>query len=134
MNSTPTSTGRRRLWLGLAIAVGGIAAYVAQVSMAHLKMPWYLPITGTLAFLLVAWAMWQRRGIGRGIAVVLMLLLAGAEWGFITMVGTPAYAGPVASGKPFPAFAALKADGSPFGQRDLEGDLDSIMVFFRGRW
>jgi peroxiredoxin len=40
----------------------------------------------------------------------------------------------VAAGKPFPVFTTTKADGSPFTQRDLEGDRITVMVFFRGRW
>jgi hypothetical protein len=28
----------------------------------------------------------------------------------------------------------MRADGSPFTQRDLEGDQNNVMVFFRGRW
>ena len=134
MNSTPTRPGRKHLWLGIALAIGGIAAFIAQVSMAHLKTPWYLPVTGTLAFVLVAYAIWQARGIGRAVALLLMFLIAGAEWGMTLGFGTPTYAGPIAEGKPFPTFAALKADGSPFSQRELEGDADSIMVFFRGHW
>ena len=46
----------------------------------------------------------------------------------------PAYTGPVAAGQPFPEFATQRADGSPFTQRDLEGDQNNVMVFFRGRW
>jgi peroxiredoxin len=46
----------------------------------------------------------------------------------------PLYKGPVAMGRPFPAFATVRADGSPFTQRDLQGDKNSVLVFFRGRW
>ena len=60
--------------------------------------------------------------------------LAGAEGAFLAALRLPAYTGPVAAGRPFPAFATIRADGTPFTQSDLEGDQDTVMVFFRGRW
>jgi len=46
----------------------------------------------------------------------------------------PAYNGPIAVGRPFPAFEARRADGTPFRQSDLIGDQHHAIVFFRGRW
>jgi peroxiredoxin len=46
----------------------------------------------------------------------------------------PPYAGPVAVGRPFPAFEARRADGKPFSQVDVTGDQQNVLVFFRGRW
>ena len=31
-------------------------------------------------------------------------------------------------------WTGTRADGTPFTSRDLEGDRDNVLVFFRGRW
>ena len=96
--------------------------------------PWYAPIAATLGVLLIAVALWQARSVWRLLALLLIVLLAGAEWAFMLETRLPAYAGPVAAGQPFPEFTTVRADGTPFTQRDLEGDQNNVMVFFRGRW
>jgi len=68
------------------------------------------------------------------LALLLVLLLAGAEWAFLLASRLPAYTGPVAAGQPFPEFTTVRADGKPFARRDLDGDQNSVLVFFRGRW
>jgi hypothetical protein len=126
--------GRLFLALGFAVAVVGIVAYVVQLSALRLTTPWYMPIAATLGAALVALSLWRARTVWRVLALLLLVLLAGAEWAFLLQTRLPAYTGPVAAGRPFPAFETVRADGSPFTQRDLEGDQDSVLVFFRGRW
>lgn len=126
--------GRGGILLGFALAVLGVATYVVQFNLHRFSVPWYLPITGTLASLLLFGSLLRRRSLWRVLAFVLVLALAAGEWGFILMTRLPAYTGPVAVGKPFPAFSTLRADGTPFTERDLGGDQNTVFVFFRGRW
>jgi hypothetical protein len=126
--------GRLFLALGLCLPVLGILGYVAQLQAQRLTTPWYMPIAATLGVVLIVAALWQTRTIWRILALLLIVLLAGAEWASLVGMRLPAYTGPVAAGQPFPEFATQRADGTPFTQRDLEGDQRTVMVFFRGRW
>jgi hypothetical protein len=126
--------GRRLLLVGLGLAVLGVAAYVAQVAAHRLTTPWYMPIAGTLGVLCVVASLWQARTVWRVLALLLVLLVAGAEWAFLLTLRLPAYTGPVAVGQPFPAFTTARADGTPFTDRDLAGGQNSLLVAFRGRW
>lgn len=127
--------GRAWLLLGLAVAVLGVLAYVGQVAgLRLLAMPWYLPFTGTLAVILVIRALWEARSVWRILALVFVLLLTGMEWMVVFAGRLPGYTGPIAVGKPFPVFTTLRADGTPFTERDLGGDHNEVIVFFRGRW
>jgi hypothetical protein len=96
--------------------------------------PWYMPIAATLSVFLIVVALWRARSVWRILALLLVVLLAGAEWAFMLETRLPAYTGPVATGQPFPEFTTMRADGAAFTQRDLEGDQNNVMVFFRGRW
>jgi hypothetical protein len=120
--------------LGLLLAPVGVIAYLVQVWALQLKAPWYMPILGTLAAALIVVSLWQKRTVWRILALIPVLLLAAAEWMFLLGTQLPAYTGPVAVGQPFPAFATVRADDTPFTQRDLEGDQNSVLVAFRGRW
>jgi hypothetical protein len=122
------------LALGLGVAFLGLIAYAVQVSLHYLKTPWYVPGLATLGVLLVVVSLWHRRTVWRVLALVLVVLLAGAAWAFLLLLRLPPYTGPVAEGQPFPAFATTRADGTAFTQRDLKGDQASVLVFFRGRW
>src|SRR6476646_1727143 len=126
--------GRRFLALGLALTALGLIGYAGQLALHRLTTPWYLPLTATLGVILIIASLWQARTVWRVLALLLVGLLAGAEWTYLLTTRLPAYTGPVAVGQPFPAFTTVRADGSPFTQRDLEGDRDSVLVFFRGRW
>jgi hypothetical protein len=126
--------GRLLLLLGLGLLVLGVAIYAGQIAARHLSTPWYLPATGTLAVICIAIALSRTRTKWRWAALVLVGLLAAAEWAMLVGARLPAYAGPVAVGKPFPVFTTVQADGGKFTQRDLEGDRDNVLVFFRGRW
>jgi hypothetical protein len=129
------STGRRYFWLGLGLALLGIIAYLFQlVVLKYLVSPWYLPVTGTLGALLLLASVWQRRGVWRVVVLLLVTLLAIGEWRIMIKAQLPPYMGPVVVGKPMPAFATQRADGTPFSQRDLEGKQNTVLVFFRGRW
>jgi hypothetical protein len=138
--TTPSPTARRRtpglllVTLGLGLAALGIIGYAAQVAAQRLTTPWYLPLSATLGVLCLIVALWQGRTVWRVLALVLVLLLAGAEWVFLLGARLPAYTGPVAVGKPFPAFTTSHSDGTTFTQDDLHGDHNHVFVFFRGRW
>src|SRR5262245_43289816 len=126
--------GRSLLWLGLGVVVAGIAVYTAQIMAHRLKSPWYLPYATTLGVALVAMSLWQARSVWRVLALLLVAVIAGGAWTLILGTRLPPYTGPVAVGGPFPAFQTVRAEGTSFTERDLQGDKDSIMVFFRGRW
>ncbi|HEV7226284.1 MAG TPA: hypothetical protein VGN42_26490 [Pirellulales bacterium] len=130
----PRPSGRLALFAGLGLAALGAIGYVAQVSAHRLSTPWYMPCAATLGAACILWALWRARTIWRLLALAFVMLLAGAEWSFVLGTRLPAYAGPVAVGRPFPEFESLRAEGAPFSQRNLEGDQNSILVFFRGRW
>ncbi len=126
--------GRRFLLLGLGLAVLGVAAFVVQMSLKRLMAPWYMPALALVGVVLVVISLWERRNVWRVLALFAVVLLAGAECAGLYAVRLPAYTGPIAVGRPFPAFATLRSDGTPFTQRDLAGDLNNVLVFFRGRW
>lgn len=126
--------GRRFVLLGLGVAILGLAGYVAQIAAQRLITPWYLPLSAMLGAVLVAVSLWRARSVWRVLALVLVSLLAGAEWTFLLATRLPAYTGPVAVERHFPAFETTRADGAPFTQRDLRCDQNNVLVFFRGRW
>jgi hypothetical protein len=96
--------------------------------------PWYVPTLATLGAGLVLWSLWQRRSAWRVLALALVALIAGLQWWWLLAYSRlPPYTGPVAAGRPFPAFRAARADGSPFTRADLEGQ-PTALVFFRGQW
>lgn len=126
--------GRPLLALGLALPILGVIGYAVQLWMQRLTTPWYVPIAATAGVVLLAASLWQGRSVWRVLAFLLVALFCGAAWMFLMVTRLPAYTGPVAVGKEFPAFATVRADGTPFTNRDLESGPDSVLVFFRGRW
>jgi hypothetical protein len=118
----------------LALAVLDLVGYAVQIAAQRLVTPWYLPFTATLGVVLIVVALWRRRSVWRVIALLLVLLLAGAEWAFLLTTRLPVYTGPVAVDQPFPAFETKRAEGQPFTQQDLQGNENNVLVFFRGRW
>jgi hypothetical protein len=120
--------------LGLGLAALGIAAYAGQLWLRRLAVPWYMPGLALVGAALVGVSIWQRKTFWRGLALTLIVLLASFEVMALTAMRLPPYTGPIAVGRPFPAFEAKLADGSPFTQADLAGDRHTVMVFFRGRW
>ena len=105
-----------------------------QISLQRLLTPWYMPVLASLGVVLVAVSLSEKRTVWRSVALLAVVLLAGAEIAFLYAVRLPAYTGPIAEGRPFPAFETKRPDGTPFTQRDLVSDRTSVLVFFRGRW
>jgi hypothetical protein len=126
--------GRLFLLLGLGLAVLGVVAYVVQISLQRLMAPWYMPVLAVLGVVLVAMSLFERRTIWRLFALLAVVLLAGAELALLYALRLPPYTGPIAEGRPFPAFETRRADGTALTQRDLAGDRNNVLVFFRGRW
>lgn len=136
--------GRLFLTLGLGLPVLGIVGYVVQLWLERLTVPWYMPIAATFGVVLLVVALTRAATIWRVLALLMVVCVTAAEWNLL--LNPPAkwplpvephistYKGPVVEGQPFPAFAAQRADGAPFTQRDLEGEKNNLLVFFRGRW
>jgi hypothetical protein len=124
------------LWLGLGLAALGVIGFAAQFAAQRLMTPWYLPLSAMLGAVLIVASLWQRRTLWRVLALLLVVLLAGAECWFLWSVRLPDYAGPLEVGQPFPAFATVRADadGTPFTQRELKGGQNTVLVSFRGQW
>src|SRR3954462_9212145 len=131
---TTRPRGRLLVLLGLGLAALGIAGYVLHLWLRRLTVPWYMPAAAFLGAALVAASLREKRSVWRILAMAVVLLLGGFEVLALNSMRLPRYTGPVAVGKPFPAFEAQLADGSPFTQASLPGDRDTVMVFFRGRW
>ncbi len=134
--SAPPARSRGRLLMlaGLGLAVLGVAAYAIQLSLGRLMMPWYMPAAAMLGVALVGASLWKRRTVWRVLALVMVVSLAGFEFVALSELRLPPYTGPIAVGRPFPAFEARRADGTTFTQDDLIGDQHQALVFFRGRW
>ncbi len=128
------SSGRLLVVLGLTLAVLGVVGYALQIKAQHLAVPWYMPIAATVGLAFVLASLWQARTVWRVLALLLVALLAVGGWAFLLLMRLPEYTGPVAAGRPFPAFTTARADGTPFTQDDLKGSQTNVLVFFRGRW
>ena len=111
-----------------------MAAFAIQLSLERLMLPWYMPAAAMLGVACVVASLWKRRTVWRALALVVVVFLAGLEFAALYAMRLPAYAGPIAVGRSFPAFEARRADGTPFTQDDLIGDQHHALVFFRGRW
>jgi hypothetical protein len=133
--TTARHPGRSLLLLGVFLALGGELLYILLTFAAKILItPWYAPLLGTLGVALIIVALMRSRSIWRWTAVVIFTLFVAFEWFALLAMRTPAYTGPVRDGQPFPAFATTLADGSAFTQADLQGDRNTLMVFFRGHW
>jgi hypothetical protein len=126
--------GRIFLALGLLLTALGVVGYIVQVSLQRLTAPWYLPGLATLGVVCLVVSLWQARTIWRGLALLLVVLVAAGAWMLLVSSRVPPYTGPIAAGKPFPPFATSRADGRAFTERDLEGEQENVLVSFRGRW
>ncbi len=49
-------------------------------------------------------------------------------------LGVEAYDGPIAVGKPLPAFEAQDPDGKVFGRKELVARGPQLVIAFRGSW
>lgn len=119
---------------GCGLAGLGLVTYLAQVASRQLFTPWYMPAAAAVGVVLIGLSLWQSRSITRIVGLLFVLLLGAAEGAFILGTRLPAYTGPIAADQPFPAFATVRADGTPFTERDLKQDQNTVLVFFRGRW
>src|SRR5579863_2608221 len=100
--ATPDRTrGRLLPLLGLGLAFLGVLAYVVQLSLQRLIFPWYMPALALLGIVLVVMSLWQRRTVWRVLALVTVVLLAGAELAALHAMRLPPYMGPIAVGRPF---------------------------------
>jgi hypothetical protein len=130
-----TTSGRGLVLLGIGLMVLGMAGYAVQLFALHLLFtPWYMAAMTSVGALLVLLAILRKRTVVRILTLLLLLLVGAGQWGLLLHMRLPAYTGPVSAGIPFPAFVTHRADGSTFSQRDLGGDKNDVLVFFRGRW
>ena len=133
--TTARHPGRSLLLLGVLLAVAGPVLMIFVMFAAKLLItPWYAPLLGTLGVALIILALMRSRTIWRWTAAVIFTLFVAFQWFGLLALRTPAYTGPVKDGQPFPAFATTLADGSAFTQDDLQGDQNTVLVFFRGHW
>src|SRR5262245_1942101 len=115
--TTPRRPGRALLAIGFFLAVAAVGVYALQVRAHRLTSPWYLPYATTLGVAFVALSLWQSRSVWRVLALLLVAVIAGGAWTLLLGTRLPSYAGPVAVGKPLPAFQTIRADGTPFTER-----------------
>jgi hypothetical protein len=133
--TTSRHPGRSLLLLGVLVALAGPVLFAVLTFGANILITnWYGPLLGSLGVALIVLSLMRSRSIWRWTAVVIFTLLAAFGWYALLAMRTPAYTGPVKDGQPFPAFTTKLADGSPFTQDDLQGDQNTVMVFFRGHW
>jgi hypothetical protein len=133
--TTARHPGRPMLLLGILLAVAAPVLYVALLLGAGVLIaPWYTPIVGTLGVALIVLALVRSRSAWRWTAVVACTVFVAFQWFALLAMQTPAYTGPVKEGESFPEFASTLADGSTFTRNDLNGDRNTVMVFFRGHW
>jgi hypothetical protein len=133
--TTARHPGRSLLLLGMLLAIAGPVVMMSLTFAAKILVtPWYAPILGTLGVAMIIVALTRSRSIWRWIAVVIFMAFVGFQWWALLAMRTPAYTGPVKVGGPFPEFATTFANGSTFTQKDLIGDQNTVMVFYRGHW
>jgi len=127
-------SGRLYLVLGMLVAVSGLVIYTIQMLAKIHSSPWYVPVLATLGALVIVYSLVLRRTIWRWGTAGLFTLLAGGIWLMFFALAAPPYTGPVTVGRAFPNFETKLASGASFSQADLQGDQDTVLLFFRGRW
>ncbi len=130
---------RRPVWglfvLGVFTFLLGPLLFLVQLQMRQFVLPWHVPLLGTLGVLLMLASVLRRRGWVRVLLLAGFSVVCGFQWYFLTVKSkVPAYAGPIQVGEKLPVFSAKRADGTPFGNTQLENGQTSVLVFFRGRW
>jgi hypothetical protein len=135
MGTTSAFPSSLALWLGIGLVIVSPIIYMVQVGARMLSTPWYAAVLATIGAALVLVALLDRHTVWRIAAFALCTLLAGAYWYFLLSLSrVPAYTGPVSVGASFPAFHTMRADETSFDQDSLQGEQNSVLVFFRGRW
>lgn len=121
---------------GVIFSMAFVLTFFLQVAVAKMLFtPWYLPIGGTIAALVVVvGAAGERRWWRVAIALV-CVALACLEW-FFVLVATvlPGYSGPIEQGSAIPAFHAMLAEGGEFDESSFQNHPMTALVFFQGRW
>ncbi|MBX7167648.1 MAG: peroxiredoxin family protein [Pirellulales bacterium] len=110
--------------------------YGLMIAASVLTVPWWAAVTISLGAVLLLVATIQWFNVWRAALFVLGAALAAATWMYIlSWSQLPAYNGPLKVGEPFPAFYALRANGTKLTQEVLKGGEGShLIVLFRGRW
>jgi peroxiredoxin len=123
-------------WGGALAAVALLPIFFLQAFWAKaLFTPWYLPIGGTIAALVVIYALSRGWRWWKVAIAAVCVMLAGLEWLFLLgLTVLPQYDGPVAAGSPLPGFHATWADGSTFDESSFQQNRPTALVFFQGRW
>lgn len=134
--SAPKDSRQLLLWSGLALAIASIAVFFGLVFWANVLItPWYLPIGGTVAALMVVWSVGRQRRWRRLAVALLCSALAGLEWYFLLAATVlPVYSGPLVIGNKIPPFRATLADGKEINESFFEQGRPTALVFFQGRW
>ena len=73
--------GRLFLWLGLGLPVLGVVAYIAQLALGRLVVPWYLPALASLGVVLICMSLFEGRTVWRIVALPAVMLLGGRRVG-----------------------------------------------------
>ncbi len=127
---------RLLFWAGAILAVAVVLAFFAQVFwLKALITPWYLPVGGTIAAVLVLGAAVSRPRWWRIGGALFFVALAGLEWCFLLLLTVlPKYTGPINEGSPIPAFHATLADGKEIDESYFKEPGTTVLVFFQGSW
>lgn len=127
--------GRRWLLFAALLAALAIGVWMMQLFVLRsTALPWYVPVLGAGAVILAAAAFWRKPSLVRGLMALLVVAVGGFEVVFFAYGSLlPKYEGPAKSGAQFPAFSAVRADGTPFTDAELRGH-PTVLTFFRGRW
>jgi hypothetical protein len=83
--------GRLFVVLGLGLETLGVLGYALQIATGRWTAPWFMPSLATLGVVCLAIALWQARSVWRILALLLVVLLAGAEWTFLLTTRLPDY-------------------------------------------
>lgn len=158
---TARSFPRAFFWGTALLAIALVPTFFAQVFWARaLVTPWYVPIGGSIAALVLSLIAWRHRRWWRVGVALFTVALACFEW-FFVVAGTrlPDYQGPIASGSALPTFHAVLADqpsgdgsklsatadsagansdagasGTAIDESYFRQGRDTVLVFFQGRW
>jgi peroxiredoxin len=123
-------------WFGAVLAISVVVVFFLQVSWAKaLVTPWYLPVGGTLAAIIMLMGLGRPRTWWRVGAVMVFGAIACLEWYFVlALTVLPPYTGPIGQGSAVPAFHAVLADGSAIDESYFQRGKPTVLVFFQGRW
>jgi peroxiredoxin len=134
--ATRANSRKRLFWVATVLSISLIPIFFLQALWARfLITPWYLPVGGTLAALMVLRAAVAPVRLLRLGVALFCFALAGLEWFFLLgMTVLPAYKGPVVVGSAVPAFHATLADGSEIDASYFQQNRPTALVFFQGRW